>query len=85
MIFHSQIEQRLWNYLSPRKQREVEDYVNAPNHCPNCGMEIADDMSFCGDGCRKEYVEEDRASDAQQPETQENIAGSGMGFRRNAQ
>lgn len=59
MEFMTQIERRLWNYLSPRKKAEVRAHLDALN--------------------------KDEQPDAQQPDTQKHIAGSGMGFRRNAQ
>lgn len=92
MNFMSPIERALFRYLSPVKQAEVAAFLesldeepSAPNECPNCRGVIGDHDSFCDEKCKAEFLDEDRALDAQQPETQINIAGSGMGFRRNAQ
>jgi hypothetical protein len=70
----SQIERDLYAYLSParraelREDPELQEYLDAlesnpPVECPNCGAVIGDNESFCGDECRKEYMEEDSATD----------------------
>jgi len=53
----TQIEQDLFDYLSPEGRVEVEEHLAAleaepPNECPNCGAAIADADSFCDDDCK---------------------------------
>lgn len=52
-----------YNYLSPEKRAEIDDYFAAlesdpPNECPNCAGVIGDHASFCDDDCREEYMGE---------------------------
>jgi hypothetical protein len=74
----SDIERRLWNYLSPRKQAKVlhdlDDEPPAPNECPNCQDVIGDHDSFCGEKCKAEFMGEDSATD------DPSKSGRGMGL-----
>ena len=66
MNFPTQIEQDLFDYLSPEGQVEVEEHfaqleAEPPNECPNCGAVIADADSFCDDECKDAWWGIDRA------------------------
>ena len=66
MNFPTQIEQELFDYLSPEGQVKVEEHFAAleaepPNECPNCGAAIADADSFCDDDCKDAWWGIDRA------------------------
>ena len=79
MMFSTQIEHRLFHYLSPRKQAEVKAYLDAlqddpPNECPNCQDVIGDHDSFCGEKCKAEFMGEDSATD------DPSKSGRGMGL-----
>jgi len=55
MNFPSQIEQDLFDYLSPDKQAEIVSLSEFPNECLRCGVRIKESDDFCSQGCRNEY------------------------------
>jgi hypothetical protein len=85
MAWGSDIERRLFAYLSPLKQAEVQDYLasledDPPTECANCGQVIGDHDSFCGEECQEEFMGE-----TQQPDTGTHDEGPGMSSIRSAQ
>jgi hypothetical protein len=80
MAWGSEIERRLFAYLSPLKRAEIQDYLDSlesdpPMECANCGQMIGDHDSFCGEECKAEFVNEDVPSNPCPQQT-----GAGMGL-----
>ena len=60
MNFPTQIENDLFDYLSPEGKARVEEHFAAleaepPKECPNCGAVIADKDDFCDDECKDAF------------------------------
>nr|MDO8114430.1 DUF2116 family Zn-ribbon domain-containing protein [Candidatus Sigynarchaeota archaeon] len=61
MNFPTQIENDLFDYLSPQGKVEVEEHFaalefDAPNECPNCNVVIGDRDSFCSKKCEEQFM-----------------------------